>query len=93
MHSIKKVTTCFFRMRFHIGVESLHSFVCSNTGTPMNEAEVEEVPKLLPEDDDVTTSDASHCKLERCLTDGIERRYEFNRQEETSTQHYGNSLS
>ncbi len=35
----------------------------------------------------------TYCKLNRYVTDGIERRYEINRQRGTFWRHYGNSLS
>ena len=93
MHSVKKGTKWYFGMRLHIGVDPLHGFVHTVTGTAANEAEVKEAPKLLREDDEVVYGDAGYCKLERYVTDGIERRYEINRQHGTFRRHYGDSLS
>lgn len=93
MHSVKKGTQWHFGMRVHIGVDPLHGFVHSVTGTTANQAEVKEAPKLLREDDAVVYGDAGYCKLERYVTDGIERRYEINRQRGTFWWHYGDKLS
>ena len=93
MHSVKKGNQWYFGMRVHIGVDPLHGFVHTVTGTAANEAEVKEAPKLLREDDDVVYGDAGYCKLERYVTDGKERRYEISRQKGTFKRHYGNSLS
>ena len=93
MHSVKKGTKWYFGMRLHIGVDPLHGFVHTITGTAANVAEVKEAPKLLREDDEVVYGDAGYCKLERYVTDGIERRYEINRQHGTFKRHYGNSVS
>ena len=93
MHSVKKGSKWYFGMRLHIGVDPLHGFVHTITGTAANEAEVKEAPKLLREDDEVVYGDAGYCKLERYVTDGIERRYEINRQHGTFKRHYGDSLS
>ena len=80
-------------MRIHAAVDPLHGFVHTLTCTPANQAEVKEAPKLLREDDEVVYGDAGYCKLNRYVTDGIERRYEINRQRGTFWRHYGNSLS
>lgn len=40
-----------------------------------------------------TIREREYCKLNRYVTDGIERRYEINRQRGTFWRHYGNSLS
>ena len=74
-------------------MDTLHGFVHTLTCTPANQAEVKEAPKLLREDDEVVYGDAGYCKLNRYVTDGIERRYEINRQRGTFWRHYGNSLS
>lgn len=93
MHSVKKGTKFYFGMRIHIGVDPLHGFVHTLTGTAANCSEVKEAPNLLREDDDVAYGDAGYCKLEKYVTDGKERRYEINRQHGTFRRHYGNSLS
>lgn len=93
MHSVKKGTKWYFGMRIHAAVDPLHGFVHTLTCTPANQAEVKEAPKLLREDDEVVYGDAGYCKLNRYVTDGIERRYEINRQRGTFWRHYGNSLS
>ena len=91
MHSVKKGTKWYFGMRIHIGVDPLHGFVHTITGTAANVAEVKEAPKLLREDDDVAYGDAAYCKLERY--DTRKRRYEINRQHGTFRRHYGGSIS
>lgn len=93
MHSVKKGTKWYFGMRIHIGVDPLHGFIHTVTGTAANQSEVKEAPKLLREDDEVVYGDAGYCKLERYVTDGIDRRYEINRQQGTFKRHYGDSLS
>ena len=93
MHSVKKGTKWYFGMRLHVAVDPLHGFVHSLSCTPANQAEVKEAPKLLRKDDRVVYADAGYCKLERYVTDGIERRYEINRQRGTFWRHYGKSLS
>lgn len=93
MHSVKKGTKWYFGMRIHIGTDPLHGFIHTITGTPANQSEVKEAPKLLREDDEVVYGDAGYCKLERYVTDGKARRYEINRQHGTFRRHYGNSVS
>lgn len=93
MHSVKKGSKFYFGMRIHIGVDPLHGFVHTLTGTAANRSEVKEAPNLLREDDDVAYGDAGYCKLEKYVTDGKERRYEINRQHGTFRRHYGDSLS
>ena len=93
MHSVKKGTKWYFGMRIHVGVDPLHGFVHTLTGTAANQSEVREAPNLLREDDDVAYGDAGYCKLERYVTDGKERRYEINRQHGTFRRHYGDSIS
>ena len=93
MHSVKKGTKWYYGMRIHIGVDPLHGFIHTVTGTAANAAEVKEAPKLLREDDEVVYGDAGYCKLERYVTDGKERRYEINRQHGTFRRHYGDSIS
>ena len=91
MHSVKKGTKWYFGMRIHIGVDPLHGFIHTITGTAANVAEVKEAPKLLREDDEVVYADAGYCKLERY--DTKKRRYEINRQPGTFRRHYGDGLS
>lgn len=91
MHSVKKGTKWYFGMRIHIGVDPLHGFIHTITGTAANVAEVKEAPKLLREDDEVAYADAGYCKLERY--DTKKRRYEINRQPGTFRRHYGDGLS
>lgn len=93
MHAVKKGSKFYFGMRIHIGVDPLHGFVHTLTGTAANRSEVKEAPNLLREDDDVAYGDAGYCKLEKYVTDGKERRYEINRQHGTFRRHYGDSLS
>ena len=68
-------------------------FVVLGVEKDATQAEVKEAPKLLREDDEVVYGDAGYSKLNRYVTDGIERRYEINRQRGTFWRHYGNSLS
>lgn len=93
MHAVKKGNKFYFGMRIHIGVDPLHGFVHTLTGTAANRSEVKEAPNLLRADDEVAYGDAGYCKLERYVTDGKERRYEINRQHGTFRRHYGDSLS
>ena len=92
MHSVKKGTKWYFGMRIHVGADPLHGFVHTVVGTAANKAEVKEAPKLLREDDGVIYGDAGYCRPERYVTDGVERRYEINRQQGTFRRHYGDSL-
>lgn len=62
-------------------------------GGSIVDATIIEAPKLLREDDEVVYGDAGYCKLERYVTDGVERRYEINRQHGTFRRHSGDSLS
>ena len=93
MHSVKKGTKWLFGMRVHMGVDPLHGFVHTITGTPANTPEVKEAPNLIREDDDVVFGYAGYCKLERYVTDGKQRRYEINRQRGTFKLHYGDSIA
>ena len=91
MHSVKKGSKWYFGMRIHIGVDPLHGYIHTVTGTAANASEVKEAPNLLREDDDVAYGDAGYCKLERY--DTRKRRYEINRQPGTFRRHYGDSVS
>lgn len=93
MHSVKKGTKWHFGMRVHIGVDPLHGFIHTVTGTPANYPEVKEAPNLIREDDEVVYGDAGYCKVEKYVADGKKRRYEINRQHGTFKAHYGDSIS
>lgn len=93
MHSVKKGNQWHFGMRAHIGVDPLYGFVHSMVCTAAHEPEVKVAPHLLRKDDEVVYGDAGYLKLERYVTDEIERDYRINRQIGTFKRHYGDSLS
>lgn len=93
MHSVKKGTQWHFGMRTHIGVDPLYGFVHTIVSTPANESEVKVAPRLLRPDDQVVYGDAAYLKMERYVTDGIEREYRINRQIGTFKLHYGDNLA
>ena len=93
MHSTRKGNNYYFGMRAHVGVDPVHGFVHSVICTPANEAECKVAPKLLREDDKSVYGDAGYLKMERYVTDGIDRNYYICRQPGTFKRHYGDSLS
>ena len=93
MHSTRKGNNYFFGMRAHIGVDPLHGFVHTVVCTAANEAECKVAPQLLREDDTSVYGDAGYLKMERYVTDGIDRNYRICRQPGTFKRHYGDSLS
>lgn len=93
MHSVKKGTKWFFGMRAHVGVDPVHGFVHTVICTPANESECKVAPQLLRPDDEVVYGDAGYLKMERYVTDGVEREYRINRQIGTFKRHYGDSLA
>ena len=93
MHSVKKGTQWHFGMRVHIATDPLHGYVHALVSTPANTSEVKVAPQLLREDDRTVYGDAGYLKLERYVTDGIEREYRINRQIGTFKRHYNDSLS
>lgn len=93
MSSVRKGSNYKFGMRVHIGVDPVHGFVHSLVSTPANTAECKTAPKLLREDDEVVYGDAGYLKMERYVTDGVEREYRINRQIGTFKRHYGDSLA
>ena len=93
MHATKKNTTWYFGMRTHIGVDPYYGFVHHIISTAANEAEGKVAPRLLREDDTVVYGDAGYLKMDRYVTDGIEREYKINRQGGTFKRHYGDGLS
>lgn len=93
MHSTKKGSKWYFGMRAHISVDPLHGFVNGVICTPANEAEAKVAPRLLRSDDEVVYGDAGYLKMDRYVTDGIDREYRINRQIGTFKLHYGDSYS
>ena len=93
MHSVKKNTKWYYGMRAHIGVDPLHGFVHTVISTAANEAECKVAPSLLRPDDTVVYGDAGDLKMDRYVTDGIEREYRINRQRGTFKLHHGDSLA
>lgn len=93
MHSVKKGNKWYFGMRAHIGVDPLYGFVHTVISTAANEPEVKTAPQLLRPDDEVVYGDAGYLKMERYVTDGINRDYRINRQIGTFKRHYGDSLA
>lgn len=93
MHSTKKNTKWYFGMRTHIAVDPLHGFVHHIISTAANEAEGKVAARLLREDDAVVYGDAGYLKMEKHVTDGIEREYKINRQRGTFKRHYGDGLA
>lgn len=93
MHSTKKNTKWYFGMRVHIGTDPYYGFVHSIISTAANEAEGKVAANLLREDDTVVYGDAGYLKMDKHVTDGIEREYKINRQRGTFKRHYGDGLS
>lgn len=93
MHSVRKGNNYYFGMRAHIGVDPVMGFVHTVVTTPANTSEVKIAPQLIRADDAVVYGDAGYCKLERYITDGIQRDYRINRQRGTFKRHYGDSIS
>lgn len=93
MHSTRKRTKWYFGMRIHIGTDPVHGFVHSIHATPANVSEAKVAQKLLRKSDSVVYGDAGYLKMERYITDGVERVYRINRQEGTFKRHYGDSLA
>jgi IS5 family transposase len=93
MHSVKKGTKWHFGMRVHIGTDAVHGFVHSIVSTPANESELKVAPRLIRPDDNSVYADAGYCKLERYVTDGVDRQYHVCRQKGTFKRHYGNSIA
>lgn len=93
MKSVKKGENYHFGMRTHIGVDPLYGFVHSEITTAANVSEVKVAPGLLRPDDKVVYGDAGYCKVDRYVTDGIQRDYRINRQRGTFKRHYGDSLA
>jgi len=93
MHSTKKNTKWYFGMRVHIGTDPYYGFAHSIISTAANEAEGKVAAKLLREDDAVVYGDAGYLKMEKHVTDGIDREYKINRQRGTFKRHYGDGLA
>lgn len=93
MHSVKKGNNYHFGMREHIGVDPVMGFVHTVVTTPANTSEVKTAPQLIRADDTVVYGDAGYCKLERYITDGVQRDYRINRQRGTFKRHYGDGVS
>ncbi len=93
MKTTRKNNQYYFGMRQHIGVDPVYGFVHSTVATPANANEGKIAPQLLRETDTVVYADAAYLKMERNVTDGIERDYRINRQMGTFERHYGKSLS
>lgn len=93
MHSTKKNTKWYFGMRVHIGTDPYYGFAHSIISTAANEAEGKVAPGLLREDDAVVYGDAAYLKMDKYVTDGIDREYKINRQRGTFKRHYGDGLA
>lgn len=93
MHSVKKGSNYHFGMRAHIGVDPLLGHVHTVVTTPANTSEVKVAPQLIRPDDTVVYGDAGYCKLERYVTDGVQRDYRINRQRGTFKHHWGDGLA
>jgi len=93
MHSTKKNTKWYFGMRVHIGTDPYYGFVHDIISTAANEAEGKVAAKLLREDDAVVYGDAGYLKMEKHVTDGVDREYKINRQRGTFKRHYGDGLA
>ena len=93
MHSTKKNTKWYFGMRVHIGTDPYYGFVHDIISTAANEAEGKVAAKLLRKDDTVVYGDAGYLKMEKHVTDGIDRTYKINRQRGTFKRHYGDGLA
>lgn len=93
MHSVKKGNKWYFGMREHISVDPLHGYVQATISTAANVAEVKTAPLLLRKDDFVVYGDAGYLKMDRYVTDGVERVYKINRQIGTFKLHYNDSLA
>lgn len=76
-----------------IGTDSYYGFVHSIISTAANEVEGKAAANLLREDDAVVYGDAGYLKMDKHVTDGIEREYKFNRQRGTFKRHYGDGLA
>lgn len=93
MHSVKKRNKWYFGMREHIAVDPLHGYVQTTVSTAANAAEVKVAPQLLRKDDYVVYGDSGYLKMDRYVTDGVEREYKINRQVGTFKFHYNDSLA
>ena len=93
MHSTKKNTKWYFGMRVHIGTDPYYGFAHSIISTAANEAEGKVAANLLREDDTVVYGDAGYLKMDKHVTDGIDREYKINRQRGTFKRHYGDGLA
>ena len=93
MHSTKMITKWYFGMRVHIGTDPYYGFVHDIISTAANEAEGKVAANLLREDDTVVYGDAGYLKMDKHVTDGIDREYKINRQRGTFKRHYGDGLA
>lgn len=93
MQSTKKNTKWYFGMRVHIGTDPYYGFAHSIISTAANEAEGKVAANLLREDDTVVYGDAGYLKMDKHVTDGIDRKYKINRQRGTFKRHYGDGLA
>ena len=93
MHSTKKNTKYYFGMRAHIGTDPYYGFVHTVVSTAANEAEGKVAARLLRDSDTVVYGDAGYLKMDKYVTDGIQREYRINRQRGTFKRHYGDGLS
>lgn len=92
MHSTRKGTQWHFGMRAHIGVDPLFGYIHTLVCTSANTAEIKVAPQLLRPDDKVVYGDAAYLKLEKYVTDNIDRKYRINLQIGTFKRHHGDSL-
>ena len=93
MHSTKKNTKWYFGMRVHIGTDPYYGFVHDINSTAAKEADGKVESKLLRKDDAVVYGDAGYLKMEKHVTDGIDRAYKINRPRGTFKRHYGDGLA
>ena len=80
MRSVKKNARWYFGMRAYVGVDPVHGFVHTVVSNAANEAECKGTPRLLRPEDAVVYGEAGYLKMDRYVTDGVNREYRINRQ-------------
>jgi len=93
MHSVKKGNNWYFGLREHVAVDPVHGFVHTICTTAANGVECKIAPKLLRADDKVVYGDAGYLKMERYVTDGVERDYRINLQVGTFKRYHSDNLA
>jgi len=63
MRSTRKNNQYYFGFKIHIGTDINSNVIHSATVTPANEADVNELPKLLRKDDKVVFADSGYTSL------------------------------